>query len=171
VNATQEQWRPVVGYEGLYEVSDLGRVRSLARRVPHGRLGHITVTERILKPVAVMRGGYASVMLSQGGAERHYKVHHLVLCAFVGPMPEGDAHTRHLNDLPTDNRLVNLKWGTRAENMRDAVRNGGHYNASKTRCIHGHEYTPENTVRQPTGRKCRECKNAYERRRYRRDRA
>lgn len=100
---TTERWLPVVGYEGRYEVSDLGRVRSLLRGchflAPHTKdRGHLQVTLR--------------------GEKRHHSVHRLVLAAFVGPCPAG-MMCRHLNGIPTDNRLENLRWGTAEENIAD----------------------------------------------------
>lgn len=155
MNATQplEDWLPVVGYDG-YRVSTLGRVYSL-------------LTGKMLKPGTAKSGGYQVVNLSftaegPNGPRRRQivrKVDHLVLEAFAGPRPDGDIHSRHLNDDPRDNRLANLQWGTRSENYLDAVRNGRHLNASKTRCRNGHEFTPENTKRSSRGRSCRECKN------------
>jgi hypothetical protein len=161
MDATPEQWRPVVGYEGLYEISDCGRVKSVARKVLRRRAGrrdhYITIIERILRPCRVKRGGYFAVQLSKDGIERSYKVHHMVLDAFVGPRLSSRSDGRHLNDVPTDNRLSNLAWGTRADNQHDMLRNGNHANAKKTHCKWGHEFTPENTKPQRSGRACREC--------------
>jgi hypothetical protein len=104
-----ERWLPIPGYEGLYEVSDMGRVRSF-RRGAGGRM---------LRP-GRMPAGHMSVALGRGNSQC---VHKLVLLAFVGPAP--DRHEcRHLNGVPADNRLENLKWGTRGENIRDAIAHG-----------------------------------------------
>ena len=167
MNATHEEWRPVVGYEGLYEVSDLGRVRSLDRVVQrNGFPMELRGVE--LRQLAAKRGGYPTVNLSRLGVERVHHVHILMLSAFIGPRPPGDTHGRHLNDISSDNRLANLAWGTRADNQQDMVRNGNHANANKTHCKWGHPYTAENTLPQGSGRgrRCRECKNVDERRRY-----
>ena len=78
----EEQWRPGVGYEGLYEISDQGRVRSLARVVPHSRHHQHRVRERILRPATQRRGGYQYVGLScEGHQSRHY-IHVLMREAF-----------------------------------------------------------------------------------------
>src|SRR5262245_42822701 len=108
-----ERWLPVPGYEELYSVSDLGRVRS-----EKGRWG---------KPQILSGGhhidGYRTVGLSRGKRLMTYCVHRLVLEAFVGPRPAG-AECRHLNGRNTDNRLANLAWGMPAENAADRVRLG-----------------------------------------------
>lgn len=106
-----ERWLPVIGFEGRYEVSDQGRVRSLAR--PGRR------STRILKPRG--RGNpYGAVLLSAPGLARpvDWLIHLLVLEVFVGPRPEG-AQARHLNGDALDNRAVNLAWGTPKENAAD----------------------------------------------------
>ncbi len=137
-----EQWRPIPGWEGLYQVSDHGRVRSLR-------------TGKILK--AGMNRRHRHVALCSGGG-KSFRVHRLVMEAFVGPLPEG-MEVRHLDDDPDNNRLSNLVYGTRSENMLDRVRNGTHHHAIKTRCPKGHEYSPSNTIIQTHGgRKCRQCK-------------
>jgi hypothetical protein len=80
----------------------------------------------------------------------------------VGPRPEG-LEGCHWNDDPTDNRVDNLRWGTRSANVLDSVRNGTHHMARRTHCPQGHAYTPENTyLYPPDGRRaCRECRRIY----------
>ena len=104
-----EQWKPVPGYENQYEVSDKGNVRSYRR----------SVTPRLLKP-GRMTAGHLSVALGRNNSRC---VHELVLLAFVGPAPYKH-ECRHLNGDPADNRLENLVWGTRSENILDAVSHG-----------------------------------------------
>lgn len=158
MDATQEEWRPVVGYEGYYEVSNLGMVRGAKRRGSSGAP---------LKP-HVNRNGHQTVKLSMAMARRTRYVHHLVLAAFVGARHE-DAITRHLNGIPSDNRVENLRWGNAAENAADSLRHGTHANLRKTHCNYGHEYTPENTYIQPSNgsRRCRVCMHEYNQRRVR----
>lgn len=96
-----EKTRPVPGYEGLYSVTDAGRVFS--HRV-----------NRFLRP-GRMPGGHLSVCLGRGNSRC---VHELVLTAFVGPRPARH-DSRHLNGVPSNNRLSNLEWSTRARNMQD----------------------------------------------------
>jgi hypothetical protein len=150
-----ENWRPVVGYEGRYEVSDQGRVKSLARLVIKSDGRHQPRTERILKQ-ARTRGGHMAVCLSNNG-QRVRLVHHLVLEAFVGPRPLG-MECCHSNDTGHDNRLENLRWDTRHNNLLDQVRNGRHHSARKTHCKSGHKFSPENTrIRRCGARTCRQC--------------
>lgn len=144
MNASQETWRPVVGAEGYYEVSDLGRVRSLDRLLtfPDGRSRRSP--GRILKPWKSNRGGYPAVGIAVDGKKRKVFVHVLVLEAFVGPRPPGMACC-HGDGNAENNCLANLRWDTYSSNNYDLVKHGSHHNASKTHCLRGHEYTPENT--------------------------
>ena len=109
-----ETWKPVVGWEGFYEVSDAGRVRRVVE-IPKYRRG------KILSPVIGPKG-YLQVTLSNGHLG-NFKIHCLVLEAFVGPRPKG-AVTRHLDGDPGNSRLANLTWGTRSENEQDKVLHG-----------------------------------------------
>lgn len=153
-----ERWLPVVDYEGFYEVSDLGRVRSLPRQTVSGVQGG-----KILKPQLTNRFGHLKVTPSRDGVVKQVTVHRAVLAAFIGPCPEGQ-EVRHLDGNPANNRLDNLAYGTKGENNLDAVRHGTHYNASKTHCDHGHEFTPENTYERPDRpgtRTCLQCQRDH----------
>jgi len=114
-----EVWRSIAGYEGDYEVSNMGRVRALTmrNRNAHKRLE----TPTIMKATKV--GAYYRVQLCRRGKRRHITLQTLVLSAFVGGRPHGMA-ARHLNGDPSDNRLENLAWGTYAENEADKRRHG-----------------------------------------------
>lgn len=119
-----ELWQPIEGYEGLYEVSDLGRVRRLTARVWVNRGSGYWITRR----GRVLKGGrdndgYVLHSLSKEGKPKTHKEHHLVLNTFVGPCPEG-METRHLDGDPSNNRVSNLAWGTSAEQMEDIVKHG-----------------------------------------------
>lgn len=111
-----EQWKSVVGYEGMYEVSDLGRVRSLSYR----RTGNVK-----LMAGSIGRNGYHQVPLYRGAERTPKYVHRLVLEAFVGPCPEG-MEACHGNGIRADNRLENLRWDALAKNQHDRVRHGTH---------------------------------------------
>lgn len=164
--SSSEEWRKVAGFEEFYEVSSLGRIRSLDRVVhyPDGRRGY-TKPGVILRPTVHPGDKYCRIALYRDGkCRRRVLLHVLILETFVGQRPEG-YEARHLNGDGSDNRLVNLQWGTSSENTYDLVRHGTHNNARKTHCKHGHEYTPENTMPQTKGgRQCRECHRIRHRR-------
>jgi NUMOD4 motif/HNH endonuclease len=160
-----EQWRAIPGYEGLYEASSFGRVRSLPRVVVGGPHGTYSVAGRELKLTSRRSDGYLVVNLHGGrGCSRTWPVHQLALLAFVGPRPAGYEGC-HTNGDRTNNRIENLRYGSRSENNRDAVRHGTHHWASKTHCPKGHEYDSANTYIKPGGgtRACRECKRSHDR--------
>ena len=116
-----EEWRDVVGYEGLYQVSDQGRVKSLERKVKHWRGGERIQKERILKTY-IDRDGYLKLRLCAGGKSRLFFVHRLVCQAFhenSGNKPQ----INHINEIKTDNRACNLEWCTCKENINHGSRN------------------------------------------------
>lgn len=116
-----EQWRDVPGWEGFYEVSDLGRVRSVQRVVKRSNGWPQTVRSRVLL-APIGSHGYPRVNLSRpGGKPVQLLVHHLVLEAFIGPRPAG-TETLHGNGVRDDCRLTNLRWGTSVENKADVKR-------------------------------------------------
>lgn len=153
---TNEHWRPVPGYEGLYEVSDHGRVRSLDHRTV-GKDGiERPYRGRVLKP-RIQRYGHYKVVLYKGDSKKSEFVHRLVLMAH-DRLPKDGEIACHKNDQPDDNRLTNLYWGTYSSNTYDRVRNGQDVNARKTHCPRGHEYTPETTRYDAKGsRSCKLC--------------
>lgn len=107
----KEIWKPVVGYEGFYEVSNLGNVRSY----------HFGKT-KLLKP-GINKKGYLCVILSINGVRKTTTVHRLVLQSFN---PQKDAfrnHINHINENKKDNRIDNLEWVTAKENNNHGTRN------------------------------------------------
>lgn len=153
---TQERWLPVVGYEGKYEVSDLGLVRSLARQLTD-RTGRTQNIKAKLLAFGAQQSGHLSVVLSSGGQTQSYRVHRLVLAAFAGPCPDG-MEACHNDGDPTNNTMTNLRWDTHTNNVGDTISQGRHGRMGKTRCLAGHERTPENIYVSPAGSKsCRVC--------------
>lgn len=158
MNSTPEEevWKPVVGHEGRYEVSSMGRVRSMDR-ITLTKLGH-TVRHRgkLLNP-SILKQGYRQ--LKMDGVQR--TVHTLVLEAFVGPRPDGFDGC-HNDGNPENNRVENLRWDTRSANQQDRARHAQERGAAKTHCRYGHEY-----IRRSNGKKvCRECHNRRSREQY-----
>lgn len=147
------RWLPVAGYEGLYEVSDQGRVWSVPREDRMGRpKGGLFIT-----PKPKPEDGRLQVALYRDGAVRQTTVHRIMAEAFIGPPPTDHAVVRHLNDIPVDNRLENLAWGTYSDNNRDMVRNGTHHYSSRSACKRGHPFTGANIRPRGDGSGRRSC--------------
>ena len=155
-----ETWKPVVGWEELYEVSDQGRVRSVDRTI-HYKDGQTRRHKgRVLKPWK-NRKGYLQVSLYGEGRTNKF-VHRIVLEAFVGDCPEG-LETLHIDGNPANNHVGNLKWGTSSENSLEQVRHGRHHWANKTHCSLGHELILGNlrkSDREKGRRGCLACSRA-----------
>jgi len=135
-----EAWKSVVGYEGWYAVSNMGRVRSrYVRGSRSGRLGKW----RILKP-RIDSHGYLMVSLYLHGKAKTYPVAHLVADAFLPSKNQTDEVVRHLNDIHTDNKAVNLARGTRKDNAADSMHNG----TSAKGALHGQAKLTEDQVRE-----------------------
>lgn len=119
------EWRAVPGYEGRYEVSDAGEVRSLLRGEHFIRRGvpAFRMREARLLKQRVDDKGYLRVNLYRGAGGHVVMVNQLVLLAFVGPRPAGQGG-RHLDGNSLNNSRSNLVYGTQLENMRDKVRHG-----------------------------------------------
>ena len=127
----REVWKPVAGHEGCYEVSNLGCVRSVNRAVwvdayvDRNRIKRAAAirhyVDRMLRPGVQKKSGHVSVAIGKGNSRL---VHQLVLEAFVGPCPEGH-EVLHLDHNPANNKLSNLKYGTRSENIRMDFQVGG----------------------------------------------
>ncbi len=107
-----EIWKDIQGYEGLYQVSNLGRVKSLVR-------GYYWQKERILKPCKHIKG-YMLVSLSKNEKEKTFRLHRLVAIAFI-PNPENLPQIDHINADKTNNSVNNLRWVTAKENIRNPL--------------------------------------------------
>lgn len=123
LNKLTETWAPVIGFDGFYEASDQGRVRSVERSVAFGaRGGRRKVGGVILKPVFGSRG-YPVVNLTKPGLRRQLFLHKVILEAFTGGRPEG-MECCHNNGDTTDARLANLRWDSRSGNHKDKRNHG-----------------------------------------------
>jgi hypothetical protein len=109
-----EEWRDVIEYEGLYQVSNLGRVRSLDRFIGHNKGGKRFWQGRLIKPFETLEG-YNRVTLYKNGEKDYFFIHRLVARAFFKPDPIRN-HVDHLNGIRNDNRVENLRWVTPSEN-------------------------------------------------------
>lgn len=144
VSRDLERWLPVPGYEGSYEVSDLGRVRGLDREIDNGHGGARRWSGRVLKP-GMDKNGRLGVTFCVQSVKRRRLVHQVVLETFVGPRPDG-LHGCHNNGVSSDNRVGNLRWDTPTENMLDKTRHGTNYLANRKVCPRRHQLRVPNLV-------------------------
>lgn len=121
-----EVWKPIPGYEGLYEASSLGRVRSCDRETEQTGNGGSTFVRlykgRVLRPST--HGRYHQVTLAAGGKVRTYNLHALICEAFHGPRPTPAHEAAHWDGNVENNASCNLRWATKLENAQDKQRHG-----------------------------------------------
>jgi len=115
----EEIWKDIPNYEGLYQVSNLGRIKSLKRKVRSKGGSFKIVKERFLR--SWMNRGYSQVDLSKNNKTKAFSVHRIVMIAFIG---ESELDVNHKNGIKTDNRLENLEYCTKSENMLHAYKKG-----------------------------------------------
>lgn len=154
ISTQVETWKPVVGYEGHYEVSDHGRVRSLDRPLIYkdGRKGRLPGK---MRKTPAGTHGYPEVSFRKDGHPRVRTVHTLVLEAFIGLRPKG-MEACHADGDRTNNHLQNLRWDTSSENNFDKATIGRDHNRNKTHCPRGHALEDRNTrgTERRAGRRC-----------------
>lgn len=114
----EEVWKDIEGFEGVFQVSNLGRVKSLPRVRSNGK-GLFTTKLRILSP-ATHKLGYKFVYVQKGLVKKRFYVHRLVAEAFV-EKEDGKAHVNHKDGNPANNRADNLEWCDQSENIRHCI--------------------------------------------------
>ena len=117
----QEKWKDINGYEGLYQVSNMGRVKSLERAVPSKNGSKRTIRERILKS-RITPNGYSQVFLFNGRRKGKLLLVHRLVCEAFHENPENKPEVNHINENKLDNRACNLEWVTRKENCNYGTR-------------------------------------------------
>ena len=117
----QEIWKDVVGYEGLYQISNLGRVKSLARKIDHVK--YIEDRGDVIMSPFLNAHGYFTVMLSKNGKKKQHRIHQMVAKAFISN-PENKEMINHIDCNKQNNRVENLEWCTNSENQLHAIAHG-----------------------------------------------
>lgn len=118
VNYDGEIWKPIDGYDGVYEVSNFGRVKSNTRIIPHKRFGCVVRRGVIFKPQLTHKGYF---FVGLNGVDFKCKViHRMVAIAFI-PNPKNKPEVNHINSIRTDNRVENLEWVTSKENSQHSI--------------------------------------------------
>lgn len=108
VNYLLEEWRDIPGYEGLYQASSLGMIRSVERLVP-GKKGFFKLMKSVVLKQTTAGRGYASVMLSKNGVTKRWNVHRLIALTFI-PNPNNLPEVNHKDENKTNNIWANLEW-------------------------------------------------------------
>lgn len=153
-----EEWRPVSGYEGQYEVSSSGKVRSLDRVIVSSSGWSALKSGVELKPLN-NGNGYLSIVLWRNNCQDRRHIHRLVIEAFIGEAPGPEYQVAHWDGDKSNNRVDNLRWATSKENAADKVRHGTDGTGKlKDQCKRGHKLSNNNINQYRSGgRSCRAC--------------
>ena len=118
-----EIWKDVVGYEGIYQVSNLGRVKSLEKKFWSNKNNSFSINKEFIRKLSSTRKGYLRVGLMKDLKQKPFLVHRLVAIAFI-PNLENKPEVNHINGIKNDNRVENLEWVTTKENVIHSFQNG-----------------------------------------------
>ena len=150
-NRMEEIWKDVKGYEGIYRISNLGRIKSLKRfNVPQ---------DRLLNQVSLNNKGYHTVMLSANGSPKRFLIHRLIAISFI-PNPNNKPYINHIDGNPLNNSISNLEWCTQKENMVHASLTGL-LNNVRPKGKDNKNYKHGRKVRISENRICAGCNNNY----------
>lgn len=129
----KEVWKPIVDYEGYYEISSFGRVKSVRRVIEHPSLvngaKYKTIPERIRKP-NIMKG-YHCIALIKDKVTKVFRIHRLVMEHFGEAQPSEEHQVNHIDGNKSNNHIDNLEWVTPKENTLHAIKNGLRHNPNE----------------------------------------
>lgn len=154
-----EIWRDILNYEGLYQVSNLGRIKSIPHLIKANKDGGIRVTEEHMKTTYVGWHGYIWVALCKNEKSKTYSVHRLVATAFI-ENKNGLPAVNHIDGNKENNVVENLEWCTNSYNQLHASSHGLFKNTKKVKCIEtGKEYRNSCEAERKTGISARTIRN------------
>lgn len=142
----KEIWKPIPGFEGLYEASTYGRIRSPERKSPYSKseCGYRIFKAHIMKQTDTHEGRMV-VNLRRGYKSNVMKVHRVIMLTFVGERPAG-TEICHNDGNYRNNRLENLRYDTSSSNSFDMVEHGVHFWAKRDACCRGHKFSGKNLI-------------------------
>lgn len=169
----KEEWRNIKGFEGYYQVSNFGRVRSLDRKIYHPYDRVMTSYKGKIMKASTRNKGYLGICLTKGNKQKSFLIHRLVAEAFI-PNPNGYSQVNHIDENKKNNRVDNLEWcdckynvnyGSCIENMKN-TRTNNTYNQRPVKCLEtGIIYHNSNEAERKTGYKARSiravCNGGY----------
>jgi hypothetical protein len=118
----EEIWKDIEGFEGKYQASSFGNVKSLPRLKSCAR-GTFMTKVKLLNPIKISKGYLAVVLYNKDGIKKMIKAHRLIAQVFI-PNPDNKLQVNHINGIKSDNRVENLEWNTQSENINHAIRLG-----------------------------------------------